>query len=267
MDIKWVFIDIDGTLINSDYQISARNKKAVKAAVDIGVNVTIASGRMYRSVVQLYQELGICQYDLPVITYHGGLVATSFSNQVLLETPLVIEDAMDLIDFARKEKITAHAYLDDSLIVDYINDDVADYCLKSVVPVKAVKDIKKYLVKAPLKLLYSGDPEYLDNIWEILNKRYGEKVYITKSKPEYLEFMNPLANKGEALKFLTHKFSINKEEIMAIGDSFNDLKFFKGAGLKVAMGNGVDELKAAADFITADCDHDGVAIAIEKFVL
>ena len=267
MNIKWIFIDIDGTLINSDYLISVKNKKAVKEAVNRGVNVTIASGRMYRSVVQLDQALGIAQYDLPLITYHGGLVATSLNKQVLLETPLALEDAIELIDFAREEKITAHAYLDDTLLVDRINPDVADYCLKSMVPVKAVKDIKSYLVKAPLKILYSGDPEYLDKVWESLSERYGEKIYITKSKPEYLEFMNPLANKGEALKFLTHKFDIKKEEIMAIGDSFNDLKFFKGAGLKVAMGNGVKELKEAADFVTADCDHDGVAIAIEKFVL
>lgn len=267
MDIKWIFIDIDGTLIDSRYQISERNKKAVRAAVDKGINVSIASGRMYRSVAILDKELGLFEKDFPLITYQGAYVKTSRSGKVLCQYSLDVEIARELVALAKEHDLTPHAYLDDTLCVEFINRSVANYCRLSMVPAKSVGDLSAYIDRPPHKILFAGEPEVLDRLWQEQNQKYGDSVYITKSKPFYLEFMNPLANKGEAVRFLSRDFNLRKEEIMAIGDSFNDLMFFEGAGLKVAMGNGVQELKEAADYVTADCDHDGVAEAIEKFIL
>ena len=109
--------------------------------------------------------------------------------------------AKELVALAKERGVTAHAYLDDTLCVEQINHSVAEYCRLSMVPVKSVGNLQEYLEQPPHKILFAGEPEVLDKLWQELSVKYGDTVYITKSKPIYLEFMNPLANKGQAVGF------------------------------------------------------------------
>ena len=119
----------------------------------------------------------------------------------------------------------------------------------------------------PSKIVLIGESEELDQVQKELDSRYSSQINTTKSKPFFLEISHPLATKGIALKELAQSLDIKQEEVIAIGDNLNDLDMIAYAGCGVAVGNAVAELKAIANFITANNEDDGVAEAIEKLVL
>ena len=263
-NIRLVALDLDDTLLDSQYKLPPVNKKAVAEVLDLGIHVTFTTGRMYRSARPIAQELGI---KLPIITYQGAYIRNPQTGELLHHAPLDYEDALEILELAKNKKLTVQAYFDDMLCVEAANKYIAAYAVACNVPIKAVGDLTKFIKSPPTKLLLVGDPAELDELWVSCNKKYGKRMYITKSKPYYLEFLNIISNKGNGLSILANSLGIKKEEIMACGDSYNDLGLFAGAGLKVAMGNAIPELKAAADYISADNDNAGVAQALKKFVL
>ena len=107
----------------------------------------------------------------------------------------------------------------------------------------------------------------MQEISRLVQENFGDRLTVTNSKPTYLEMVNPQANKGAALAYLAEKLDIKQEEVMAIGDSNNDLDMIRYAGWGVAMGNAADKVKAAARFVTTRNDEDGVAEAVVKYVL
>ncbi len=264
MSIKLIATDMDDTLFSRSLEISERNKQAITEAVSRGVMVTISTGRMFRSAAMVAEQLKL---DLPLITYQGALVKKVSSGEVLLSLTIDEETAQEMVAFAEEHNCAVQAYVNDMFRVSYIDKRVVHYTHISKVPVMAVGDLRHNLGGNPHKILISGDPQRMDELWPLAEQQFGSRAYITKSKPYFLELLNPAANKGAALRYLADQFGINKEETMAIGDNFNDIKLFDGAGLKIAMGNAVEPLKIIADYVTEDCDNSGVGIAIEKFVL
>ena len=116
-------------------------------------------------------------------------------------------------------------------------------------------------------MLSMGDAAELDAIRAEVSSRYGDRLYLASSKKRYLEMVDIQVNKGEAVAFLAKQLGIAKDQVMAIGDSMNDVDMIEFAGCGVAMGNAHTAVQAAADFITTANTADGVAVAIEKFVL
>ncbi len=96
---------------------------------------------------------------------------------------------------------------------------------------------------------------------------FGARIEVTKSHPQFLEIVSPGVSKAAAVKILAEKFGVDKSEVMAIGDSDNDLPMLKAAGKSIAMGNGTAEVKNSCDFVTADCADDGFAAAVDEYVL
>ena len=264
MNIKLIASDLDDTLLDDSKVISKLNKEAIWRAKEKGIMMTLATGRMFRSATIFGDELGI---DVPLITYQGALIKTAQSNQVIWSKTIELPIAREIISFGRKHGFILQIYVDDMLHVDYINTYVANYASFCMVPALAVRDLFTYIQAPPHKILMVGEPAELYAAWEEAQQIFDDSVYITKSKPYFLEFTNSEANKGKALSFLAESFGIKKEEIMVIGDNYNDMELFKAAGLKIAMGNAVDALKEQADFITANSSENGVAVAIEKFVI
>ncbi len=264
MSIKLIATDMDDTLFNRSLEISERNKQAIADAIGRGVMVTISTGRMFRSAAMIAEQLKL---DLPLITYQGALVKKASSGEVLLSLTIDMETAQEMIAFAEDHNCSVQAYVDDVFRVNYIDKRVVYYTHTSKVPVMAVKDLRRNLGGCPHKILISGDPQRMDELWPVAEQQFAGRAYITKSKPYFLELLNPAANKGAALRYVAHQLGVSQAETMAIGDNFNDIKLFEGAGLKVAMGNAVEPLKAIADYVTDDCDSSGVGQAIEKFVL
>ncbi len=261
---KLIAVDLDDTLLNDELNISPRNRYALQKAAELGALITIATGRMYRSAVPFARELGI---EVPIVTYQGALVKNALSGDVLVERPVPLELARVVLAEGYKNKVHMNVYFDDTLYVDNISPEGAGYAQRAGVEMVPMGNLLEFVRRDPTKILYIASPDVLDKLLTEMHEAMGDRLYITKSKPNYLEFMHPHATKGHALKALTGKFNISRDQVMAFGDSYNDLDMIRFAGMGIAMGNAPEEIKRQADYITGTNNNDGVAEAIEKFLL
>ncbi len=264
MAIKLIALDLDDTLLNRDNQISSTDGKAIGRAMERGIKITLSTGRMFASAVRFAKELNIFT---PLITYQGAYARAVNEEKPFFEAPLNMPLAKEVIALGMEEGLGVQVYVKDRLCVPYIDGAVAKYCQRFGVRAMAVGDIKGWLHNDPHKVLLRGEAGRLDGLWPLWQDYFKERVYITKSKPYYLEFVNPKADKGKTLTLLAENLGFKKEEVMACGDSYNDLPLFEAAGLKIAMGNAINALKEKADYITAPNYERGVAEAIYKFAL
>ncbi|NLT94040.1 MAG: HAD family phosphatase [Clostridia bacterium] len=262
MTYKLIAVDLDDTLLRNDLTISDRAKRAIQAAMDKGTLVTFATGRMYRSALPYALALGL---DLPLITYQGALVKYADGRQVY-HRPIDLSIAREIINLGKQWGIHINVYINDELYMETETQWGKDYAAKVRVPVNLL-DLPLGLNQNPTKILFLDEPEVLDMAAQKLAERFKDAINLTKSKNTYLEISHPKATKGNALKELAQSLQIRREEVMAIGDNLNDLDMINYAGCGVAVGNAVQALKEAADFITGTNDDDGVAEAIEKLVL
>ncbi len=266
MTIRLVAMDLDDTLLRNDWTISPRVVKAIQKAQAQGVKMTIATGRMPISTRPYALQLGV---DVPVITYHGAMIQQVLSGEILFRRVIPSALAAEIVEDVAKRGIYGQVYLKDRVVASQLNEWSREYAKIASVHIEE-RDLSVLLSQEPEgveKILLIGEEAVLDQLALYLKQGYGKKVHITKSKPRFLEITECSVNKGVALAALAKQFGIVQEEVMAIGDSFNDLEMIQYAGMGVAMGNARLEIKELADIVTASNEEDGVAEAIERYVL
>ena len=266
MAIRLVAMDLDDTLLRDDWTIAPRVIKAIQKAQTQGVKMTIATGRMPISTRPYAEQLGV---DVPVITYHGAMIQQVLSGEILFRRVIPSALATEIVRDVAGRGIYAQIYLKDRVVTPQLNDWSREYERISSVRIEQA-DLSILLSQEPEgveKILLMAKESDLDQFAPRLRELYGEKVHLTKSKPCFLEMTDCQVNKGVALAALAERFGIAREDVMAIGDSFNDLEMIKYAGIGVAMGNARSEIKEQADLVTASNEEDGVAEAIERYVL
>jgi hypothetical protein len=264
MAIRLIAVDLDDTLLDHNRTISVRTKRTIQAAVDQGVKLVIATGRMYCSALPFAQQLGLA---VPLITYNGALIKCSSTGEVLLHRPVDQPTATELLALCRQNNWYIQVYLDDVLYVKERDARARYYENIAGITAVAVGDAIYSMDQQPTKLLTVAEPEELGIMEAIIRQQFAGRLYVTSSKANYLEFANPQVNKGNGVAFLADKMGIFQEEVMAVGDSLNDMDMIQYAGIGVAMGNARPTVKAVARWVTEDNDQDGVAVAIEKYVL
>lgn len=264
MKYQLVAIDIDDTLITSDKRVTERTQKALAAAIELGVVVTLATGRMFASAQQIAKQIHL---NVPIITYQGSMVKNLMDQQIIYERHVPFETSKFLFDYCKKKQFHLQGYYMDELYTREDNDRIKKYASLSDVPYKIEPDFHRLTAYPMTKLLIYDEPDILDKIALELKPLIGEQVHITKSKPFYLEFTHPEGTKGHALSFLAERYQCSLNDVIAIGDSWNDAEMLKVAGLGIAMENAVPALKELADYITYSNEQDGVAHAIEKYIL
>lgn len=261
---KLVAIDIDDTLITDEKQITPGTSKAIRQAVEQGVHVTLATGRMYASARAIAEQL---ELDVPIITYQGSLIKTALDGKVLYERHVPLDITEAVMQYCDDHDLHLQAYHNDQLYAKKINQKLLDYCAISNVPYTIEPDLQKLASLPQTKLIIIDDPKLLDELAVRFREQFGERVHITKSKPHFLEFIHPEGTKGHALRFLAEQFNVPLKSVIAIGDSWNDLEMLETAGLGVAMDNAVPALKEAADYVTLSNNEEGVRHVFEKFIL
>lgn len=264
MKAKLFVTDMDGTLLNSERKISQGNRHAIRRAVEAGTVFTIATGRMYSSALPYARELGL---DVPIITYNGALIKTAEGRELYasyLDEGLVKE----LLDFAGEEELYIQLYSDDKLYFKEENERARFYQEMSGVTGSAVgEDIYKYAVRVPKLLIMGSTPEESDAAVELVRRQFGGRIDVMKSSPLYVELIKPGVNKATAIARLAEMLEIPSEQVLAIGDSSNDVSMLASVAISVAVGNANDEARAAARYMVTDNDHDGVAEALERFCM
>ena len=266
MSYRLVAMDLDETLLNEDLQISERNYRAIQAARDHGIIVTIATGRMYRSCLPYARQLKL---DVPFITYHGALVRSVEGAEPLFYYPLDYVMARDIVATAEKLNYHVNLYLDEQVYVREENQFSRLYQSITAVDVHPVGNLSSYLEKAcknPAKLTMINYEDQQEEMDKYLQENYHGKINITKSHSYFMELTHLRATKGQALKTLADCWEIEPSEVVAIGDSYNDLDMIQYAGLGVAMSNARQELRENADMITASYNEDGVAEVLENLI-
>lgn len=259
-------MDLDDTLLRDDLTISPRVVKAIQIARAQGVVATIATGRTPVSMKRYAQQLKI---DVPVITFHGALIQQALSGEILFRRALPNRLAGEIVAGLLPKGIHVQLYMGDRIFVQEENAWSRDYARIANVAIEKTEllTLLAETTEGVEKILLIGEEAELDLLAPSLKAAYGRTVHFTKSKPHFLEMTDIAVNKGVALDALAKRFGIAQADVMAIGDSFNDLEMIRYAGLGVAMGNARPEILEAADIITTTNEEDGVAEAIEKYVL
>jgi len=270
-EIRLIVLDIDGTIAGTSNQVREPVKQAIRAAQAEGVKVAIATGRMFRSALRFHQAVGS---DLPLLAYQGALIKDPFTQQVHRHWPVSQETAHHLLDYFEQPELrsllSVHFYINDQLYVREITPETKIYAERSGVEAIAVGDLRQVLSDAPTKVLaLSDDTDVIERLFGGLRQRYTPaELYLTKSVATFFEATHPAVNKGVAVKYLAEEvLGLQAENVMTVGDNFNDVEMLEYAGIGVAMGDAPEAVKAIADWVAPSVELDGAVAAIETFVL
>jgi Cof subfamily protein (haloacid dehalogenase superfamily) len=266
MAIRLVALDLDDTLLDPALKISAECSRAIRQVHQRGIIVTISTGRMYRSAVPYALELELA---VPLITYEGALVKHSRSGEILYSKPLPSLLARPVMSYFKQEGVHFHTYYDDLLVMEALSAEGRAYAqLAGVEPhlsADLISDLDRH--QAMKIMAISHQEGKLEQMELDLQARFGPQLHITRSKPYFLEVMHPQADKAQALQLVARHLGIERREVMAVGDSYNDLEMIAWAGIGVAMGNADPVIKAQADFVTTSNQEEGVTRALQRFIL
>lgn len=262
--IKMIATDIDGTIFKWDTSFSPAVKKCIQRLTKQGIKVVLVTGRMHKATTLIADELGL---DTPIVSYQGGMIKENKEDaKPYYSMSLEPSYAKKIIKWGRKNNINLNLYMNDILYVEKDDEQIKKYTDARYIDYKVCNfdDLKIKNVNKILAIKY-GEPDTVTEWVEYLSKKYPE-LYIVKSTPFFCEISHTEARKSYAVEYLMNKWGLKKEEILTIGDQNNDIELLKAGGIKVAMGNATDELKACADYVTDTIDNDGFVKAIEKFI-
>jgi Cof subfamily protein (haloacid dehalogenase superfamily) len=263
--IRLVALDLDGTLVGTDLTIRPRVRAAIAAARERGVAITIVTGRMLAAARPYALELGI---DGTVVCYQGAAIFNVTTGQVVQMTPVRQDVTREVLAWADERGVHAQCYLDDTLYLQSINQFSKRYTDLARVEAHLVPSLREMFHDRPtIKIVLVDNPEPSEQHLAALTTLLGDRAYLTRSNVDFVEVLDPHVNKGAALAFVAGGYGATLEETLAVGDAWNDLPLLEAAGIGVAMGSGPPELLARADAVVGDVAHDGVAEAIERFVL
>lgn len=268
MSIKLVAIDLDGTLLNPQKEITPAVREAVQEAKKAGVKIVITTGRPISGVKKILTELGLTDPGDYVITFNGGLVQEVASQEDLVTESLSYEDYLDIEFHARKIGLPMHASTKEGMYT--ANRTIGKYSMYEALLVDSSLSYhtpEEMDNKTIIKIMLVEEPEVLDQKIQQLPPTFYERFMISKSAPFYLEITPKTASKGLAVKKLASLLGYPLSEVMAIGDEENDRSMLEIAGVAVVMDNGAPTVKAIATHITKSNKESGVAYAIREWVL
>lgn len=289
MSIRLLALDLDGTLLTTRGELSERNRQAIAEARSLGVGLALVTGRRFRDARPLALELGL---DIPLISHNGALTKHARTLETVAAYLLPLEAAREVLRVGREKR--ADALISDDplgeglLLYDHLSDDneaLAKYIAWSrringeegPEAVRRVPSLEDYLDHAPVHISFSGDIARMNRLGEALGRELGGSVKILRTVYPKLDFalldvLHPEVSKGVGIKAAAEERGLRPEEVMAIGDNFNDLEMLQYAGTGVLMGNAEASLRELLEDLagchtTATNDEDGVARAIERFIL
>jgi len=240
-----------------------RTAAALRAAGEAGIHVVIATGRMYRSVRPYAEAVGI---EAPLVCYQGAAVVDPVTGEWLLHEPIPVELAREAIAAVEGDGFALNCYVDDDLYVAAITEHARSYADFQSIPLHEVGDLLGWIERPPTKLVVVDDPARLDELRPRLEQRFGERLYIAKSLPYFLELASPTISKGSGLAFVAEHLGFTAERTIAFGDGENDLELLDWAGFGIAVANADDRLKARADWICPSAEEEGVAQVLEALL-
>ncbi len=262
-------LDIDGTLVNSEKNVTENTINAIVEAQERGKTVAIASGRSISGIRKIAAKIKLEKFGGYVIAYNGTTVINCKSGECVYNQTMPQELIKPVFEAAKEAKVGILVYRDErkELIAgngvdEYIKAD-ANACDISI---REVNNFVQYVDFPVNKILLTGDPEYMIQVEKNMSEKFNGRLNVFRSDPCYVELLPKFVDKAVAVEKLVKYLDIKKNQVICIGDSYNDLPMIRYAGLGVAMGNAQEEVKNAADYTTLSNDDDGIVQVIEKFM-
>lgn len=262
MKYRMLVLDLDDTLLNKDLEISERTVKTLDRLEEMGVKIVIATGRMFSSALPYIRQLDI---KGPVINYNGAYIKEVGENRLIYHQPIPLDIAKEIIQEAEEADLYINIYIDDKLYVSESNEKSDLYYITTGAQSEPVGKLSDFIYKDPTKMLIiEGNREKMLEYLSYFKDKYRGIVEVTQSKDYFIEFMASGVSKGRAIEFLAESLNILLEEVIAIGDNWNDLEMIQTAGLGIAMGNAPAGVKEAADMVAGNHDEEGVSKILEE---
>jgi Cof subfamily protein (haloacid dehalogenase superfamily) len=263
--IRLVALDLDGTLISAGLRVSGGVQDAVERARRAGVAFTLVTGRMFQAARPFAEAIGI---EGPIVCYQGAATYVVATGERLAHMPLRSEVAQRAFTRAAADGVRALGYFEDELYTEADDAYTRAYTRLARVEAHVVGSLAEFFQKRPsTKINCVTDADKAGAYSERMRGVLAGDAYVTRSQPEFVEIIDPGVDKGRALAGVARHYGVRMDETMAVGDSWNDVPLLAAAGTAVAMGGSPPELIAKADAVVGSVEADGVAEAIERFIL
>ncbi|MDY3006618.1 Cof-type HAD-IIB family hydrolase [Anaerococcus porci] len=267
--IKLIATDCDETLLSSDRTIHERNKKAIKKAQDMGIKVIIATGRGPYQLFNILEEIDIEKEDRYSVLCNGGLIMDNMSKKIVDSSPIKYDKVMEISDYCKNLGIHFEIYTDKHCIISPNGNKIFGNYDGDIY--KFVEDPKKedfikdeIIIKVLLK---NHNLNYLMSLEEDIARICDWDVSISYSSDIYMEINRKNVNKANAIKKICKHYGISMNEVLSIGDNYNDKEMLEEAGYSAAVQNAHLLLKDVSKYTTKANNNEGaVGEAIEKFV-
>ncbi|MBD7915128.1 HAD family phosphatase [Clostridium sp. Sa3CUN1] len=275
MSIKVIIMDVDGTLTNSKKLIPEETKSALIKAQENGAILVLASGRPTSGLMDFAKELNMEHYHGLLVSFNGSMVIDCETNNILFNETMKVEDGQAVLEHMKKFNVKPMINKDNYMYVNDVFDNeikingepfnIIQYESRGGKFKLCEKDDLASFADYPLnKILIAGDPEYLKENYQYIMEPFKDKLSCMFTAPFYFEFTANGIDKAKALDTVLTPMGYTKEEMIAFGDGHNDASIIKYAGIGVAMGNAVEELKSIADEITLSNEENGIAVSLRK---
>lgn len=280
MKYKILVLDLDGTLTNSKKEITKPTLEALLNIQKNGVKVVLASGRPVTGVLPLARQLHMDDFGSYVLSFNGARITECRTGKIVSNRLLpkhvyrpafelakkYTEYGVDIITY--KEAHHAFSTLPDECIISGIKPNQYTQLEADInhIPIKIVDDLPSFVTWDINKLLGTGEPEYIDKLRRDAIEYFGSDLSIYCSDPFFLELVSPGVDKASSMDILLKKLGLSREEMICIGDGYNDISMIEAAGLGVAMANAQPLVLDKADYVTKSNNEDGVVAVIDKFL-
>ena len=273
MEKKLLVLDVDGTLVNNNKEITPRTKDALFRAMEAGHSVMIASGRPTPGVQRYVDELRLAEYGGYTLTYNGARVQDCRMGRELYEKRLPNKLLRPIYEYAEEHDLGIITYekdmsLDPQVLSGRRLDDWLLWEARiNQLSVGVCEDFLDYVNYDIYKVLLTSDPEVSEKHMKELQKWFGDSANVMRSEAFFIEVTARHIDKARTLAKVIGPIGITQTNTICCGDAFNDISMVKYAGVGVAMGNAKPEVKEVADYITASNEEDGIAEVVERFLL
>ena len=255
-----VAADLDGTLLplllDGSQGLTPLTIQAVRTLTKSGITTILVTGRMFSSAAAFAIQLGLTG---PVAAYQGALIRDVATGRLLHHDPLPLELTREVLEFVEPEHLSVNLYIEDQLCVEKRTEAVDRYEALSKMKAIIVGRLLDHLEQPTTKMGVGGPAAALDALQQRLRARFGDRIIAVKTWPFFLEITNPTATKARALEILGSHLGFEACDVLAFGDSYNDMDMLAWAGTGVAMAGAPAEVAAAADEICGTVEEDGVA--------
>jgi len=242
--------------------VPERTISVLRRAEEAGLHVVVVTGRMVQSTRRVLEPVGLRE---PIICYQGAVVADA-DGTWLRHEPIPLDLARETLGVLAEEGYDPNVYVGDELYVGAATEGSLAYAAFQEIAIHEVGSSLAWLEEPPTKLVCVGEPDELDGLERRMKERLGQRLYISKSLPYFLEFAAPNVTKAAGLEFLAERMGFTREQTVSFGDGENDVELIEWAACGIAVENAHERVKAVADWVCPSAEEQGVAQVLEMFL-